>query len=254
MDHRSELAALEQYYDAAPRPHAVSRECGPFTVFVRSDPRGWPYYARPRRGLQTPVETADVRRVLAYQRAIGIPQALEWVHDVTPSLMQAARSADIDVEECPLLLSSPHGTPDVAPPSGYRVEILKWDDTRVGYVAAAIDAAFRGSDTAGPPDAGLRPAHIRDGLLVLVGAFDSHGRAIGGGMHNPRGIITELTGIATLAAHRGRGIGRAVTGVLTEDAHAAGLQAFLSAATMGAATVYQSVGYARVGTACVAEA
>jgi hypothetical protein len=41
------LAELETYYDTAPRASARTEEVGPFTLFVPTDPDGYPYYARP---------------------------------------------------------------------------------------------------------------------------------------------------------------------------------------------------------------
>ena len=44
------LGRIERYCDEAPRVAATTEEVGPFTLFLRSDPRGWPFYARPRSG------------------------------------------------------------------------------------------------------------------------------------------------------------------------------------------------------------
>ena len=60
------LADLESYYDTAPRASATTEEIGPFTLFLRTDPALWHYYARPRLGLApdravTPDQVAVVR-------------------------------------------------------------------------------------------------------------------------------------------------------------------------------------------------
>ena len=78
------LARLEAYYDEAPRANADPEEHGPFTVFVSRG--GWPYYARPRLGLDHEVTADDVRSVLARLEELGLPPSIEWVHDTTPSL------------------------------------------------------------------------------------------------------------------------------------------------------------------------
>ena len=50
------LAALEHYYDTAPRARCDTEELGPLTLFVARS--GFPYYARPRLGLAEEVTTA----------------------------------------------------------------------------------------------------------------------------------------------------------------------------------------------------
>ena len=250
--HIGVLAKLERYLDTAPRAVAVSRECGPFTVFVRDSPRGQPLYARPRLAYPRSISTEEVRRMLDFQRAIGVPRALEWVHETTPTLLTSARGAGMSVQECALLRLADY-TPAAAP-SGYLVHEMTADDPQTGAVIAAIDASFRETDQMGPPESSLQRLRMRSGLLVLVGAFDTLGRPVGGGMHNPRGDLSELTGIGTLPAHRGRGIGTAITSALAGAALRDGQSSFLSAATQSAISVYETVGYARVGTACIATA
>ncbi|MFY9915867.1 MAG: hypothetical protein WAK18_14450, partial [Nocardioidaceae bacterium] len=78
------LARLERYYDGVPRGRASAEELGPFTLFVATS--GWPYYARPRLGVSGPFSADDVRVVLARQRELGVPQAIEWVDDTTTGL------------------------------------------------------------------------------------------------------------------------------------------------------------------------
>jgi predicted GNAT family acetyltransferase len=66
--------------------------------------------------------------------------------------------------------------------------------------------------------------------------------------------VTELTGIATLPAYRRRGIGAMVTAHLVADALEGGVElCFLSADTDEVARIYEKVGFAQMGTACVAE-
>lgn len=248
--HEDVLETLEHYLDVAPRAVAVSRECGPFTVFVRDSPRGHALYARPRLGYSRPIGAQEVRRMLDFQRAIGVPRALEWVHETTPTLLAAAREAGMGVQECALLRLADYAP--AATPGDYRVHQMTADDPQTGAVVAAIDASFRDTDQMGPPESSEQKLRMRSRLLVLVGAFDTLGRPVGGGMHNPRGDLTEVTGIGILPAHRRRGIGTAITSVLTGTALREGHSPFLSAATQSAVSVYEKVGYARVGTACIA--
>ena len=129
------LATLETYYDTAPRASATATGVGPFTLFVRDDPAGWHFYARPRLGLDRPVTVADVDLVRARQRALGVPESLEWVRETTPSLLAAARGSGMTVEECPLLVLSapylPWGLPGgpldgaIAATDGFRQMVLR---------------------------------------------------------------------------------------------------------------------------------
>ncbi|MGN6332083.1 MAG: GNAT family N-acetyltransferase [Motilibacteraceae bacterium] len=267
------LARIERYYDAAPRPGSRTEEVGPFTLFVNQRPGGWPYYARPHLGLQTGPRREDVEAVLARQRELEVPEALEWVHETTPALREAARAAGLQVHEHPLLVLAGQ----VAPPAladGVRVRVVPADDPALPAVQAAIHLGFGdpGTDVgaAGPAerDAVTRGDHdsvrsgIRAGTQVLVAAEDADG-PVAGGSHNPRRILrpdgstevaSELAGIATLPAARRRGLGAAVTAALVADALARGVGlVLLSASDDAVARVYEKVGFRRVGTACVAE-
>lgn len=266
------LTRLENYYDAAPRGNAETEEVGPFTLFVSNG--GWPYYARPRLtgGDPLPTDEAAVRTVLDRQRELGVPRALEWVHEVTPDLLPAARAAGLRVEECPLLVLD--GTPTArAVPAGASVRLVDADDPDLPLVRASIDVGFAHGGTAtgeaGAPardDAAGRDPQavrrvadgIRSGRSLLVGAWVDGVGPVGGGSHNPRptpyGVTSELVGIAVLPAHRRRGLAAAIAALLAADALERGATTvLLSASDEAVARVYGSVGFRRVGTACVAE-
>src|SRR3954449_9078446 len=85
---------IEAYYDAAPRSAARAEEIGPFTLFVGQGP--WPYYARPRLGGDDPFTAADVEAVRARQRELGQPESFEWVHEVTPSLIDVVHAVCLE--------------------------------------------------------------------------------------------------------------------------------------------------------------
>lgn len=247
------LQTLETYYDAAPRPSATTEEVGPFTLFVKTDPNGWDFYARPRLGLDVPFTAADVGKVRDRQRELGIPENLEWVHQTTSSLLAAARADGMTVERCPLLVLPAGAGPSVGPVET-RAVVLSPDSPDLAAVTAVIGAGFAGTDEFEPKDPGRRAAQIRSGLLVMVGAYDEQGNVIGGGTHSPRGTTTELTGIAVIPRARRRGVGAAITHILVEDAKHRGVQAiFLGAQDDAVARVYERVGFARVGIACIAE-
>ena len=253
------LETLDTYYDAAPRPYAGAEEVGPFTLFVATDPQGWPYYARPRLGLDRAVDVGDVEKVLARQAERGVTRALEWVHEITPSLLAAARAAGLGVAENPLLvLADPARSAELSRRDGNevtgRTRLLAADDPDLPLVIGAISAGFAGTDVVIPKPADRQARMVEQGLLVVVGAYDGRGDVLGGGSHGPRGDITELTGIAVLPHARRQGVGGAVAAALAADAHDRGLgTVFLSAQDDAVARVYERVGFVRVGTACVAE-
>jgi ribosomal protein S18 acetylase RimI-like enzyme len=259
------LADLERYYDTAPRARCDTEEHGSLTLFVAHS--GFPYYARPRLGLAAEVTSADVTAVLERQRELDVPRAVEWVHDTTPSLLAAARAAGMTVEECPLLvLEQDPREPD--PAAGVR--IVEADDPELGLVRAAVNVGFgtagtsigtasvaeRDEDAVARPEGAERIADlIRAGLSVLAGAFDPDAGPVGGGSHNPRGEVTEIVGVGVLPAYRRRGLAAAITALLARHALDHGVRTvFCSAQDDAVARVYESVGFRRVGTACVAEA
>ena len=246
------LGRIEAYYDAVPRPVGRTEEVGPFTLFLADETTGWDFYARPRLGLDVDVTPEDVRRVLARQVELGVPQAIEWVDEVTPSLLPAVRAAVTgphELETCPLLVLPPDApvTDDTT-----RTRVLAPDDGDLPLMLGAVSAAFGGREEATPRPAGRRPDLVRDGLLVLVAAYDACGAVVGGGSAAPRGDIAELMGIAVVPPARHRGLGSATTAALTAACRAAGVRTlFLSAASGEAARIYERLGFQRRGTACI---
>lgn len=252
------LRVLETYYDTAPRAAARIEEIGPFTLFVKADPAGWPYYARPRLGLETDITATDIAAVRERQVELGLAQAFEWVHETTPGLLEPARAAGLVIHECPLLVLPQDvvagGVDPSALPDAVEVRPMQPDAPDLDEVLGAINAGFAGVDDITPGVTEPLQRLLRDGRVVLYGAFDEHG-AIGGGSHSPRGTTTELTGIAVLPRARRRGVGAAITKALVSDAKQRGVETiFLGADDDAVARVYERVGFVRVGTACVAEA
>lgn len=248
-----DLAAIENYYDTVPRVSASTEEVGPFTLFLADDDTGWQFYARPRLGLTSEITADDVRRVRARQRELGKPEALEWVHEVTPSLLPAVRSAipDPTVEECPLLalVTAAGVTGDDLP--GRHVALAP-DDPDLALAVAVVAAAFDGDDEPRPRGVGRRPELMASGALVIVASYDEDGRLVGAGSAAPRGEVSELMGIGVLPSARRHGVGAAVTRELVREVARRGVAtAFLSAASDDAANVYRAVGFERIGTACI---
>jgi len=256
------LPRLERYYDAAPRVSADPEEHGPFTIFVSRG--GWPYYARPRLGPTDEITPGDVTAVLARLEELGVPRSIEWVHDTTPSLRDAARAAGEEVTDYPLLVLD--GDP-VSRESPTTVRRIGSGDPELAAVQGAVHIGFGQDDTeTGPASVAERDAKAAElsselghlsGLLdsghsVLFGAFDAEHGAVGGGSHNPRGDVTEIVGVGVLPAYRRRGIAGHLTWALAADAAAAGVRTvFMSAGSDAVARIYEGVGFRRVGTACI---
>ena len=257
------LALLEAYYDEAPRANADTEEHGPFTIFVSTG--GWPYYARPRLGVDDEMTADDVRSVLARLEELGIPPTIEWVDETTPSLRPAAFAAGVEVASYPLLVLAGEPVPRESPVDVRRMEA---DDPELAAARAAISVGFGQDDTStGPASVAERDAQVAaegskvdtvaallgSGHSVMYGAFEPGLGAVGGGSHNPRGEVTEIVGVGVLPARRRRGIAGHVTWALARDAADAGVRTvFMSAGSDDVARIYEGVGFRRVGTACIA--
>ncbi|MCI0688942.1 MAG: GNAT family N-acetyltransferase [Sporichthyaceae bacterium] len=268
---------IERYYDAVPRPAARVEEIGPFSLFV-STAAPWPYYARPRLG-GDPHEfsAAEVSQVRQRQRELRLPEAFEWVQEVSPGLLAAATAAGLAVAELPLQLlagAGPDsravgGTAGSVPNPLVRVRLLDPDDPALAAAQAVASVGFAHGGTAiGTAGTAERDrsvgeqrkdAHqllrsrIRTGATVVAVAEDATG-PIGVGSHQPMDGVTEIVGVATLPAARRRGIGAAITAALVADARDRAVDLiFLSAGSDEVARVYQRVGFERIATACIAE-
>lgn len=262
------LRRLESFYDAVPRAGARVEAVGPLTLFVREG-AGWPFYARPSSP-DVRVGADDVRAVLERQRELGVPRQLEWLHDLTPSLTDAALEAGLALQRCPLLVletSALEGPPCDVP--GVDVRLAGPDDvdlaeaeavatvafaagigTRVGDAGAAErDDAAAGAD---PQALARLRAAIDEGRQTRAVARTGDG-PVGVGGYQAAGGVAELVGIATLPSARRRGIGAAVAETLARAAIERGLDTvFLSAEDDDVARVYERAGFARRATACIA--
>ncbi|MBV2154010.1 GNAT family N-acetyltransferase [Kitasatospora sp. SUK 42] len=269
---RALLDEIERYYDAVPRSAACAEDFGPLTLFVREG-AGWPYYARPKLGHDGPPATAeDVRRVLDRQRALGAPEAFEWVAERNPELRAAVEAAGLTVHAHPLLvlgpLDGPVPTPDL--PERVAVRVLAADAPELAAAVAVPHLAFADPGTAVGPAGAVELAaavaelaaegavariaqRITDGTTVLAAALDG-GEALCAGQHNPVGPVTEVVGVGTLPSARRRGLGLAVTSALVAQARAGGVRTvFLSAADEDVARIYRRAGFRPFATALIAE-
>ena len=243
------LGRIEAYYDCVPRAVASAEEVGPFTLFVADDGTGWQFYARPRLGGRAVFTQADVCRVLERQRALDVPRAIEWVDEVTPTLLPAARGAGHEPHRYPLLAMPA----DVAVEPDPRARALRPAEPHLSLAVGSVSAGFAGRDEVEPKDPGRRPELMERGDLVVVASFEGS-RLCGAGSAAPRGDVAELMGIAVPPGHRHRGHGTAITRTLVNACREQGVDlVFLSAGSDAAAEIYRRIGFVDVGTACVLE-
>ncbi|WP_438869533.1 GNAT family N-acetyltransferase [Paractinoplanes ferrugineus] len=263
---------------------------GGLVLFVREG-EGWPYYARPRIGAETP-SAADITAVRRRQRELGVPEAFEWVHETAPDLLAVARSADLDVLLAPLLTLDPVALVPDLPVPGATIGLL--DPAAPSYpadlaatravaqlafgspphvtpleevaVAAESAAATLLTGAAGPAERDaaieeLSPALV-EGYRRRAGAGDYRTAVatsetdgiLATGALMRAGEVAEIAGVATLPAVRGRGYASQLTARLAHQALRDGVQlVFLSAGDDDVARLYTKVGFRRIGTACIAE-
>ncbi|MCA2212332.1 GNAT family N-acetyltransferase [Jidongwangia harbinensis] len=154
---------LERFYDAVPRDAAVAEEIGGFVLFVREG-EGWPFYARPRLGADTP-SAADVTSVRRRQRELGIPEAFEWVHENSPDLLAVARSAGLDVLLAPLMVLERAALVPDLPLPGASIRLLDASSpTFAADLAASRAVGHVGFRTPAPSSAPL-PGDATAGLI-----------------------------------------------------------------------------------------
>jgi len=243
------LDRIEAYYDCVPRAVSTSEEVGPFTLFVADEGTGWQFYARPRLGGTAELTAEDVCRVLERQQALGVPRAIEWVDEVTPSLLPAVRAAGYEPRCYPLLALSA----DVPVSADPRARALQPAEPHLSLALGSVSAGFAGRDEVSPKEPGRHPELMEDGKLVVVASFEGD-RLCGAGSAAPRGDVAELMGIAVPPRHRGRGHGTAITRTLVAACRERGVDlVFLSAGSDAAADIYRRVGFVDIATACILE-
>ena len=178
---------------------------------------------------------ADVEAALARKRELGQSESVEWVHETTPSLLDAARDAGLDVLEAPLLVLDRSAWRAPEPPSGLTLRVLEADDPALAAASAVQHVGFGAAGTAAGPEGvkerdaaidesglGFLRERMRRGLTMTVVAEAEYGPAAAGA-HQPVDGVSEIVGVATLPAVRRQGLGGAVTGALVEDALARGV-------------------------------
>jgi ribosomal protein S18 acetylase RimI-like enzyme len=263
---RIDIDRIEQYLDAVPRSAADAVDIGPFTLFRPTTIST--YYARPRLGAATEVTAADIHDLAARCDEFGLPLAIEATLEVTPSLVDAARGAGLDVTVRPLLAL--HKADHVPAPRPPWVRVIAAGDPDAVLARAVAEVAFRSGGAAiGPEGTAERDAEAllvtpeRIALTeqrsaarqtVIVGAYvDGHG-IVSVGHHQPVNGCSEVVGVSTLPAFRRRGLAAAVTAAVLDDTFAGGADlVILSAMNDDVARLYERLGFVRVAHAVAAE-
>jgi len=271
---------LERFYDALPRPYARAEEFGGLVLFVREG-EGWPYYARPSIGSDTP-SAADITAVRQRQRELGAPEAFEWVHDTTPDLLAVARSAGLGVLLAPLLVLDPAALVPDLPVTGGTIRFLDPSANafaaelaasravaQLGFGApATIGSAMEGALLTAPAGPAERDAAAPELSAALIASQQERSRSgdyytavvdspdgiLATGAVMRSGEVAEIAGVATLPTARRRGYASQLTAALARRALTDGVQTvFLSAGDDDVARLYTKVGFRRIGTACIGE-
>ncbi|WP_433302766.1 GNAT family N-acetyltransferase [Actinoplanes sp. CA-030573] len=228
---------LERFYDALPRPYARVEDFGGLVLFVREG-EGWPYYARPRIGAETP-SAADITAVRRRQRELGVPEAFEWVHETTPDLLAVARSAGLDVLLAPLLVLDPAALVPDLPVRGATISLLDpaaetyATDLAASRAVAQLafgsppkatpleEVAALATETAAPVEAALTiepagPAERDAALETLSDALvDGFRRRAATGSYHTAVVVSPTDGILATGALMREGDVAEIAGVAT---------------------------------------
>jgi hypothetical protein len=86
--------------------------------------------------------------VRARQRELGVPEAFEWLAEVTPGLRVRIEEAGLPVAERPLMALDPHHPLSPQPlPDGVTIRALDADDPALPAVLALPGPAFAAEGT-----------------------------------------------------------------------------------------------------------
>ena len=262
------LDQIERYFSLAPLPDARVHQVGPLDVPIGSPE--WPHPARPRHGLEGEVTVADVWAAVELQESAGLPASVEWLGERCRGLAGVARDAGLVVDELPLLVSVDPVA--VLLPDEVRLYLVGGDDPSLAEYQQLAQLAFANPGTgaairtgsapapagglAAPPSTGVLRERVASGRTVMMVAVDD-GEPVAVGSHQPVEVdgreVSEIVGVATEPRFRGRGLGAGLTSALVEHARQTAELVFLSAGDDDVARVYERIGFARVGTSCLAE-
>ncbi|WP_248961706.1 GNAT family N-acetyltransferase [Sphaerisporangium perillae] len=211
-------------------------------------------YATPVPGARP--TSGDVAALIEVFRERGLKPRLEFAPDAAPAVEPALRAAGFTMEEVheylvcsPATLTMPPvgGTPDPVM-AALLVETPSTDE-EYASIDGALSEAFTGEFASSPEGvARLRRTQENGGAVRFVRSPD--GGCAGGALCSAPAVGTsELAGVGTRPAFRGRGIAASVTAALTEAMFALGAQSvWLEYSGEGSRRVYERVGYRPEGT------
>ncbi|MFF4301642.1 GNAT family N-acetyltransferase [Streptomyces sp. NPDC001601] len=262
---------IERYYATVPLLFSDAEEFGSLRLFVRREP-GAPYYggpghAQPVAGGAAADTAADIARVRARQRELGVPEAFEWLAEAAPALRSSVEAAGLTVAERPLMALHPHHPLGPQPlPEGVTLRVLTADDPALPAALALPRLAFgqkgTASGSAGREEltavageltedgtvATTRPT-VRAGHKKLIAALAPDGTPLAVGHYHPANGTTEIGGIGTLPTARRQGLAAAVTAALADHARSHGVSTvFLAYAEEAVARIYARLGFRPAGT------
>ncbi|WP_327138587.1 GNAT family N-acetyltransferase (plasmid) [Streptomyces sp. NBC_01340] len=257
---------IEQYYSTVPLLFSDAEEFGSLRLFVRRKP-GAPYYGGPSHAQpiahgSAAITAADIARVRARQRELGVSEAFEWLAEAAPTLRACIEAADLPVAERPLMALHPHCPVGLQPlPGSVTLRVLTADDPALPAALALPRLAFAEEGTevgsAGRKElsvvaeelaqdgtvATIRPA-IRAGHKTLIAALASDDTPLAVGHYHPANGTTEIGGIGTLPVARRQGLAAAVTAALVSHARNHGVSTvFLAYAEDAVAHIYSRLGF-----------
>lgn len=138
---------IEQYYSTVPLLFSDAEEFGSLRLFVRRKP-GAPYYGGPSHAQpiahgSAAITAADIARVRARQRELGVSEAFEWLAEAAPTLRACIEAADLPVAERPLMALHPHCPVGLQPlPGSVTLRVLTADDPALPAALALPRLAF----------------------------------------------------------------------------------------------------------------
>ena len=195
----------------------------------------------------------DVAALIEAFRERGLKPRLEFAPDAAPAVEPALRRAGFTMEAVheylvctPAALTMPSRSAVAA--DALLVETPSTDEEYTS-IDAALCEAFTGEFTSSPEGAArLRRTQEDGGAVRFVRAADG-GCAGGASCSAPAVGTSELAGVGTRPAFRGRGIAVSVTAALTETMFAQGAQSvWLEYGGEGSRRVYERVGFEPQGT------
>lgn len=239
------LAEVQAYLRAAGGVGRTVEMAGPFAALLHPTAT-MPYasYAIPRAGAEP--SAGDVALLLAAFRRVGRTPRLEYLPALAPAVEQAVSAHGFAVEGRLALMTCRSADARVVGPDD---EVTLHDVDPVADPASGEQLVRVQHEAFGerPTAAEVRASVERLDTPAVLARVD--GVPAGGGVCLPvRDGTTEVVGIGTLAAFRGRGIAAAVTSRLTARAFAAGATlAVLTPGDEATGRIYARCGFATAG-------